>query len=104
MVKQKLRDQKAKLTFWTLKNTIVRKDEKDSRNDKKEEFCYIHVHAGYNHKLPMRSLKFFKVFLQLFAEQNSKVLMSVFENHKKSLIQHCERSELRLHFEWTKVY
>ena len=21
----------------------------------------------------------------------------------KSLIQHCERSELRLHFEWTKV-
>ena len=27
----------------------------------------------------------------------------VFENHRKSLIQHCERSELRLHFEWTKV-
>ena len=23
--------------------------------------------------------------------------------HRKSLIQHCERSELRLHFEWTKV-
>ena len=27
----------------------------------------------------------------------------VFENHRKSLIQHCERSELRLHFEWTEV-
>ena len=27
----------------------------------------------------------------------------MFESHKKSLIQHCERSELRLHFEWTKV-
>ena len=27
----------------------------------------------------------------------------VFENHRKSLIQQCERSELRLHFEWTKV-
>ena len=27
----------------------------------------------------------------------------MFENHRKSLIQHCERSELRLHFEWTKV-
>ena len=27
-----------------------------------------------------------------------------FENHRKSLIQHCERSELRLHFEWTKVH
>ena len=28
---------------------------------------------------------------------------AMFENHRKSLIQHCERSELRLHFEWTKV-
>ena len=28
---------------------------------------------------------------------------TVFENHRKSLIQHCERSDLRLHFEWTKV-
>ena len=28
---------------------------------------------------------------------------TVFENHRKSLIQHCERSELFLHFEWTKV-
>ena len=28
---------------------------------------------------------------------------TVFENHRKSSIQHCERSELRLHFEWTKV-
>ena len=27
---------------------------------------------------------------------------TVFENHRKSRIQHCERSELRLHFEWTK--
>ena len=27
---------------------------------------------------------------------------TVFENHRKSLIQHCERSELPLHFEWTK--
>ena len=29
---------------------------------------------------------------------------TVFENHPKSRIQHCERSELRLHFEWTKVH
>ena len=28
----------------------------------------------------------------------------VFENHRKSLIQHCERSKLRLHFEWTFVH
>ena len=29
---------------------------------------------------------------------------TVFENHRKSLIQHCERSELPLHFELTKVH
>ena len=29
---------------------------------------------------------------------------TVFENHRKSLIQHCEQSELCLQFEWTKVY
>ena len=28
---------------------------------------------------------------------------TVFENHRKSLIQHCERSELHLQLEWTKV-
>ena len=33
-----------------------------------------------------------------------KTKITVFENHRKSLIQHCERSELRLHFEWTKVH
>ena len=27
----------------------------------------------------------------------------VFENHRKSRIQHCERSELRLHFEWSNA-
>ena len=32
------------------------------------------------------------------------LLLTVFENHRKSLIQHCERRELRLHFEWTKVH
>ena len=26
----------------------------------------------------------------------------MFENHRKSLIQHCERSEFSLHFEWKK--
>ena len=31
-------------------------------------------------------------------------VITVFENHRKSLIQHCERSELFLYFEWTKVH
>ena len=34
-----------------------------------------------------------------FALENS----TVFENRRKSLIQHCERSEIHLHFEWTKI-
>ena len=28
-------------------------------------------------------------------------MSTVFENRTKSLIQHCELSELRLHFKWT---
>ena len=28
------------------------------------------------------------------------IFITVFENHRKSLIQHCE---LRLHFEWTLI-
>ena len=35
--------------------------------------------------------------------KNAEPSLLDFENHRKSLIQHCERSELRLHFEWTKV-
>ena len=27
---------------------------------------------------------------------------TVFENHSKSLVQHCEQSELSLHLKWTK--
>ena len=29
---------------------------------------------------------------------------TMFENHRKSLIQQCERSDLRLHIEWTLVH
>ena len=29
---------------------------------------------------------------------------TVFENHRKSRIQHCERSELCLNFQWIKVH
>ena len=34
---------------------------------------------------------------------NNLVWCTVIESHRKSLIQHCKRSELRLHFEWTNV-
>ena len=35
--------------------------------------------------------------------KNEPRTRTVFENHRKSLIQHCERSEIRIHFELTKV-
>ena len=43
----------------------------------------------------------FITHLRFFSRVKSS--FTVFENHRKSLIQHCERSELRLQFEWTKV-
>ena len=36
--------------------------------------------------------------------QSERTIYTVFEKSQKSLIQHCERSELRLHFEWPKVH
>ena len=45
---------------------------------------------------------------QLMQIQINKVIWTpyfkVFENYRKSRIQHCERSELRFHFEWTAVH
>ena len=43
---------------------------------------------------------------QLYVRGKDKSFLisyTVFENHRKSLIQHFERSELCLHFEWPKV-
>ena len=43
---------------------------------------------------------------QLYVRGKDKFFLisyTVFENHRKSLIQHFERSELCLHFEWPKV-
>ena len=36
------------------------------------------------------------------ASPQNLLFYTVFENHPKCRIQHCEQSELRLHFEWTK--
>ena len=48
-------------------------------------------------------LKIIRLLLvQKFAEIQKNC--TVVENNRKSLIQHCERSELRLHFEWPKVH
>ena len=66
--------------------------------------------AHYNHVSPLisfcvRCIRYIALFYfksQLLS--NILKLITVFENNRKSLIQHCERSELRLHYEWTKVH
>ena len=51
--------------------------------------------------------KFQRLALEQLAESRAKILDQFssmeFENHRKSLIHHCERSEQPFHFEWTKV-
>ena len=54
-------------------------------------FCFNNLKSSF-------LLKPFEKFKAFISD-----VCTVFENHRKSLIQHCERSELRLHFEWTKV-
>ena len=71
---------------------------------------YLHRHTG---RIFLSISLFGYVFKFYFHVKNiDKILESslcniristVFENHTKSLIQHCERSELRLHFEWTLI-
>ena len=46
---------------------------------------------------------FYSVYTRRCDFWSSSSSHTVFENHRKSLIQHCERSQLRLRFEWTKV-
>ena len=56
------------------------------------------------HKKNLRKTAKKKIAVTLFRKNKIQAhLSTVFENHRKSLIQRCERSELRLHFEWTKV-
>ena len=53
-----------------------------------------------------------KIWLMIKKYENGMLIVlnfsarmnTVFENQRKTFIQHCERSELSLHFEWTKVH
>ena len=47
---------------------------------------------------------FFMEWTRLLLDLTSSTTTNtVFENHRKSLIRHCERSELCLRFEWKKI-
>ena len=79
---------------------------------------WCHWEKYFKNSLIFFLSSFSQKFRQLFALTNGKPKvfktlviyellprkLTLFENHRKSLIQHCEQSELRLHFEWTKVH
>ena len=56
------------------------------KNVYRGKFFHIHEYSGYTIIRDSRVSEY-----------------TVFENRRKSLIQHCKRSELRLYFEWTKI-
>ena len=68
---------------------------------KKQEMMHPDVCQGnFDAVTSLRNEVFiFKGLVSIKSKYNT-----VFENHSKSHNQHCERSELRLHFEWTKVH
>ena len=51
----------------------------------------------------IRKLNWIFEYITLMLSNEVDDLSTVFENRLKKSHQHCERSELRLHFEWTKV-
>ena len=88
-----------------LRQKIIRKSKKDwvLNPAGKSTVCILHEYLQHSIK---------KAPIYKFDEMDSSAtpyryefcdFITVFENYRKSLIQHCERSELRLHFEWTKV-
>ena len=60
----------------------------------------------YRYYFDLESVQIFgdRIPCSLKNAKNNTHTSTVFENHRKSLIQHCERSELRLHFEGAKVH
>ena len=73
---------------------------------KKQSWCHLTVSFS-KHFFHLQNDEWDRLFLtgkspEKRAKYSSRMYsfcsITVFENHRKSLIQHCERSELRLHF------
>ena len=65
----------------------------------------IGIHFFKTWQIMCRNLSGLSFFRIIECRENicAKIHSTVFKNHRKSLIQHCECSELRLHCEWAKV-
>ena len=69
-----------------------------------------YISEMYRVKNTKFSLRVKKTFASIFWKCSQKYMemdfrLIVVENLRKSIIQHCERSELRLHFfKWTKIH
>ena len=65
----------------------------------KKRLCYWSLTTFFFERFkPFESYLDFKLLGTKF------YILTVFENQRKSRIQHCERSKLRFHVEWTKVH
>ena len=103
-----MKNDKAMVTALKNKQLITKAfpDHSSSKHlEEKSITLPIILHTVSYKSTTMICLEFKLPIWKFFGCMVVKRLMSsmVFENHRKSLIQHCERSELRLHFEWTKV-
>ena len=68
-------------------------------------FADLHIKSNLFPTLPSETLSQSceKLPLATMTLFSNATYLTVFGNHTKSRIQHCERSELRLHFEWPKI-
>ena len=99
-------------------NSIINKLENDIKNEI-FAYCALLFHFIYDRQTTKLTLVFLPTNKSLCSkkglqhvEANQSLYWAITKNQRdthsvwksqKSLIQHCERSELRLHFEWTKV-
>ena len=105
-----------------LQHSISNRRRSRKNQDPSKWLCAVSIDAGPSHKkyysrasgqdVNISYLSFYSGITQRVEMIDLNCLLpywnydidTVFENHRKSLIQLCERNELRLHFEWTTVH
>ena len=86
-------------TFWPSYKKVWLENLKYARNWNLSTVKEIRIAKLHFHDLfSLRDI--LRFFCQIPLQRH---IPTVFENHRKSLISHCERSELRIHFELTEI-